>query len=92
MQQKQSTLELLQKILMLDSSYVLTSPDLTPAVRFICEVVVSSLNKSSPLGFKNHVLDLLPYLLVPALPAEKRKLVTDTFAEFNTYNHSAKDY
>ena len=74
-QQKQSTLELLQKILMLDAPYLLTSTGLAPSVRFICEVVVSFLNKSSPLGFKNHVLDLLPYLLTSSLPAEFKKLV-----------------
>lgn len=81
-QQKQGALELLQKVLMLDASYLLTSQKLSPAVRFICEVVVGFLNKSSPLGFKNHVLDLLPYLLTPALPAEYKKLVT----YIHTYN------
>jgi hypothetical protein len=44
-------------------------------VPFLCGTVVSFLERSLPLSFKNQVFDLLPYLFNKHLPEDQRRLV-----------------
>jgi hypothetical protein len=83
-EQKESAVELIHKLFVLDTPFIFSTlpnsakpsvPALAACsgtVPFICNVVLSFLDRGVPLSFKSQVLDLLPFLFAKELPDDHR--------------------
>lgn len=96
-EQKECALDFLHKLLMLDSHFILSSSSSASTsssphhaaphvVPFLCGTVVSFLERTLPLSFKNQVFDLLPYLFNKHLPEDQRRLIKDKLVEVAIYD------